>query len=63
MAYKIKELREKRKLTQAELADKANVSRTIIYRLENEREFDTSVSTLRKVAGALDVSVKSLFLP
>ena len=63
MEYKIKELREKRKLTQAQLAEKASVSRTIIYRLENERNFDTSVSTLRKVAEALDVSVKSLFLP
>lgn len=50
-------------MTQAELAEKANVSRTIVYRLENEQNFDVKVSTLRKISDALEVSVKSLFLP
>ena len=35
MAYKIKELREKRRLSQAELAELSGVSRPTIIRLEN----------------------------
>jgi transcriptional regulator with XRE-family HTH domain len=63
MEYKIKELREKRKLSQAELAQLSGVSRATIIRLENTEEVILTTSTLEKLANALNVSIKSLFLP
>jgi transcriptional regulator with XRE-family HTH domain len=63
MEYKIKELREKRRLSQAELAQLSGVSRATIIRLENTEEVILTTSTLEKLANALNVSIKSLFLP
>ena len=63
MEYKIKELREKRKLSQAELAELSGVSRATIIRLENTEEVVINTGTLEKLANVLNVSIKSLFLP
>ena len=63
MEYKIKELREKRRLSQAELAQLSGVSRATIIRLENTEEVVLTTSTLEKLTNALNVSIKSLFLP
>ena len=63
MEYKIKELREKRKLSQAERAELSGVSRATIIRLENTEEVVINTGTLEKLANALNVSIKSLFLP
>ena len=63
MEYKIKELREKRRLSQAELAELSGVSRATIIRLENTEEVVINTGTLEKLANALNVSIKSLFLP
>ena len=63
MAYKIKELREKRNLSQSELARISGVSRPIIIRLENSEDVVVNSKTLEKIANALNVSIKSLFLP
>lgn len=63
MEYKIKELREKRRLSQAELAELSGVSRATIIRLENTEEVVINTGTLEKLAKALNVSIKSLFLP
>jgi transcriptional regulator with XRE-family HTH domain len=63
MEYKIKELREKRKLSQAELAELSGVSRATIIRLEKTEEVVINTGTLEKLANALNVSIKSLFLP
>ena len=63
MAYKIKELREKRKLSQAELAELSGVSRPTIIRLENNDDVVVNSKTLEKIAGALNVSIRTLFLP
>lgn len=60
MGYKIKELREKRNMTQEELAEKSGVSRTIISFLENGNPNTTS-KTLVNIARALDVSIDQLF--
>ena len=62
MRYKIREYRERKKLTQDELAKKAGISRGIIVRLESDEEYETQIGTLNKVADALGVSLKSLFL-
>lgn len=63
MRYKIKELREKRRLTQQELADLSGVSRTNIIRLEKEDDVETTIGTLKALADALNVNIKYLFLP
>jgi transcriptional regulator with XRE-family HTH domain len=63
MTYKIKELREKRKLSQAELAELSGVSRPTIIRLENNDDVVVNSKTLEKIASALNVSIRTLFLP
>lgn len=63
MRYKIREMREKRHLSQEELAQMSGVSRGIVVRLESDTEYETQVSTLEKIANALGVSIKSLFMP
>jgi transcriptional regulator with XRE-family HTH domain len=51
---KLKRLRERRYLTQRELAAKAGVSADTIVKLEQDR-WEPRLSTIRKLAGALDV--------
>lgn len=58
---KLKKLREKRKLTQEELANKAGVSRVTISNLENGTYENINLSTLRKLASALHVPVGYFF--
>lgn len=62
MGYRIKEIRESQKMTQEELAEKSGVSRTTISNLENGTERTTMLSTLMKLASALETTVDSLFL-
>jgi transcriptional regulator with XRE-family HTH domain len=59
MAIRIKSLRERRGMTQAQLAEKAGVSRTYLARLETARQ-DPTLSTLEKLAKALGVKVGRL---
>lgn len=61
MGYKIKEMREKRQMTQNELSEKSGVSRTTISNLENGVVSVTTTKTLGKLAAALDVKVEELF--
>ena len=63
MDFKIKELREKRKLSQTELAELSGVSRPTISRLESGEDVVINSRTLEKLAKALEVSIKTLFLP
>lgn len=62
MKYKIKELREKQKMSQVELSKKANVSRAIISGLENGTTVVTTTETLSKIAKALGKKVSDIFL-
>ena len=59
----IKEIIEKKKLSQAELAKMSGVSRATIIRLESEADVETTIGTLQSLAAALEVSVEALFLP
>jgi transcriptional regulator with XRE-family HTH domain len=59
MAQRIQELRQRRGLTQEQLADKAGISRGYLARLETSRH-DPSLSTLEKLAKALGVKVGRL---
>lgn len=61
MGYRIRELRENKGMTQVELSEKSNVSRTIISNLENGVSHVTTTKTLYRLANALDVSVEELF--
>ncbi len=61
MGYKIKEIRTAKKISQQELAEKANVSRTIISQLENGVRTVTKTDTLIKIADALGVKVEDIF--
>lgn len=61
MTYRVKEWREKRHLTQEELAAKSGVSRATIAALEGGNKKTASVTTLMKLAEALGVRVDKIF--
>lgn len=61
MGYRIKELREEKKMSQEDLSKKSGVSRTIISGLESGTVKETSTKTLRKIAVALDKKVSDIF--
>lgn len=61
MAYRIRELREKKELTQEQLAQMSGISRMTICKLENNEESEVMVGTLRALAKALNVPVSKLF--
>ena len=60
MQYRIKEYREKLKMSQAELSEKAKVSRTIISGLESGSITVTTTETLLKIAKALGKNVSDI---
>lgn len=59
--YKIKEYRERKNLSQTELARISGVSRSIIVGLETGTYTTTTTDTLLKIAKALDVKVQDIF--
>lgn len=61
MGYKIKEFREKIKMSQEELSEKSGVCRTTISALENGTSRATSTKTLLKLAQALGTTVDRIF--
>ena len=63
MPYKIKEIRENKKMTQIELCKKANISRQTLSDLESGKEVNTTISTLQKLASALQCKVSDIFCP
>jgi transcriptional regulator with XRE-family HTH domain len=56
----VKRLREVRRLTQEELAERSGLAADTIRRLEHQ-EFSPSLRTLRKVCKGLDLSVGAMF--
>lgn len=61
MAYRIRELREKNKLSQERLAELSGVSRGTIAILERNGSNDVKAGTLKSLAKALEVPVSELF--
>jgi transcriptional regulator with XRE-family HTH domain len=59
MAKRIRELRDKRGLSQRELAERSGVSREYIARIELGQH-DPTISTLERLAAALGVRVRRL---
>lgn len=61
MGYKIKEFRQKQKMSQEALAKKSGVCRATISALENGTERTTTTKTLLAIAQALDTTVDNIF--
>ena len=61
MEYIGKEIREGKRLTQNDLAEKSGVSRSIICGQETGRTKTTTTKTLFKIAAVLNVSINDLF--
>jgi DNA-binding XRE family transcriptional regulator len=60
VAQRIREAREKRGLSQEELAHKADLYRTYVGHIENAR-YSPSAYVLYKIAKALNIPVNDLF--
>lgn len=63
MPYKIKEARLQNRISQAELARRAGVSRQTVCGLESGAITVTTTETLIKIATALGKKVSDIFLP
>ena len=59
---KIAELRQKRHITQSKLAEKVHTSRSAIARYESGEYSRYNVSTLARIAKALDTNLKVSFV-
>ncbi len=57
----LKETREEARLTQLELSEKSEVSRTIISELENQKTGVITNVTMEKLATALNKKVPEIF--
>jgi tellurite methyltransferase len=60
LAENIKRYRKKLGLTQEALARKANISYNTIIKLEGKSIKDPRMKTLKKLAGALEISIDKL---
>lgn len=61
MKYRLKELRDEARLTQAQLSEKSGVSRVTIALMESKSDYVVTTRTLSKIAKALDTTVNALF--
>lgn len=61
MGYRIKEIREEKKMTQEELAKATGLTRTTISLLETGVTKSASSKTLLNIANALEVKIDDLF--
>jgi transcriptional regulator with XRE-family HTH domain len=59
--FNIKKIREEKEITLYRLEKLTGISRAYLYRLENNKTTNPTISTLYKIAGALDTNVKDLF--
>ena len=62
IANRVKEIREKIGMSQAELAEKSGISRTMISQLETNQKVDCKVSTLIAISDTLGRPVSEIFL-
>lgn len=62
MGENIKRIRENKGLTRAELAQKSNITRATIWRIETHPGYVTTTETLLKLAKALDVDASEFFV-
>ncbi|MEO7358887.1 MAG: helix-turn-helix transcriptional regulator [Gemmatimonadaceae bacterium] len=60
MKNRLRVLRAERRWSQADLADRLNVSRQTIYAIENER-YDPSLPLAFAIANLFEASIESIF--
>lgn len=63
MGCRLKEVREEKQMTTQELAERSQISRVTISKIENNRVTDVKTGTLLKLAKALGVKFEELFTP
>ena len=61
MGYRVREIREQKRMSQEELEQKSGISRQTISAIENDRAGDVKVGTLRALANALETTIDNLF--
>ena len=61
MGYKIRDVRIKKGMSQAELCEKSGVCRATLWALETNRKYTTTTKTLQKIANALDTTIDAIF--
>lgn len=62
MGYRLRIVREEKKMSQEELSRKSNVSRATISAIENSNgNYNVTMDTLRKLANALNTTCEALF--
>ena len=59
--FVIKQLREKKNISQYRLSQMTDISRTYIRNLENNKKCNPTLGILSLIAEALDVKIKDLF--
>ena len=62
MQNKLRHFREEQGMSQVELSEKSRVARTVISRIETNKEVDVKLSTLSALANALEKKVSDVFL-
>ena len=62
MQNRVKEYREKAKMTQEELAEKSEVSRNTISSLETGANTNVTYEIMEKIAKALNKDIATIFL-
>ena len=62
IANRVKEIRESLNMSQAELAEKSGISRTMISKMETNQKVDCKVSTLLAISDTLGHPVSEIFL-
>ena len=62
MVLNIRRLREEKGMTQKQLAEKANVNRSLLNQLETGKLKNTSINTLQKIADTLSCKIIELFI-
>ena len=61
MQNKLRHFREEQGMSQVELSEKSRVARTVISRIETNKEVDVKLSTLYALANALEKKVSDVF--
>lgn len=62
MDNKVKEIRVKKGLSQEELANKSNISRYLISKIENGEDINLTKNTMISISKALEKSVVEVFM-
>ena len=61
IVFNIKKIREEKRITLYRLEKLTGISRAYLYRLENNKTTNPTISTLYKIAISLNVNIKDLF--